>query len=414
MKTLLICCCLLFAIASHGEIALLKRYPTTLASGDTAPDHARRWEFTGADMFHLSEFHFAAGSDVEVKTGRADLGIGHCGDGAVWAVVIPKVDGMLIRGGTNQENIASIWLRFHPKEISQLFPPATVLSNSESDALFQMRRIANVKMHSSWQSGGRAMIPELNQMTLDVDTKDGPRRFFIVDTAAQTAQYIAAFENRSVKQPPALTAQLAESAFDQVWKAFDQDYAMFVLRPEVDWGKLREDYRPRALACKSTDEFAGVCAEMLSHLRDLHVWMTLAGANVPVFNRPRSANANPNAFKTILGDLRAAGRSVRWAVTTNQIGYIAIFGWSDWRIPQQVGEALEQMRNTRGLIVDVRLNGGGSEPLAAKVAGRFLKTNSFMPTASFAMAPATRISLRNTNARSNHAVRGDTIVPCCF
>ena len=112
---------------------------------------------------------------------------------------------------------------------------------------------------------------------------------------------------------------------------------------------------------------------MLSHLRDLHVWMTLAGANVPVFNRPRSANANPNAFKTILGDLRAAGRSVRWAVTTNQIGYIAIFGWSDRQIPQQVGEALEPMRNTRGLIVDVRLNGGGSEPLAAKVAGRFLK-----------------------------------------
>ena len=31
------------------------------------------------------------------------------------------------------------------------------------------------------------------------------------------------------------------------------------------------------------------------------------------------------------------------------------------------------MRDTRGLIVDVRLNGGGGEPLAGEFAGRFLK-----------------------------------------
>ena len=120
------------------------------------------------------------------------------------------------------------------------------------------------------------MIPEPKDMTVDVDTKDGPRRFFSVDTEVQTAQYWDAFEKRSVRLPPALTPDLAMSAFDQLWEAFDQKYAMFVLRPEVDWTSLRGQYRPKALACKSTYEFAGVCADMLKNLRDLHIWLKVA------------------------------------------------------------------------------------------------------------------------------------------
>jgi hypothetical protein len=175
-----------------------------------------------------------------------------------------------------------------------------------------------------------------------------------------------------VSQPPALTPELAGETFDQLWDAFDKKYAMFVLRPEVDWAKLREHYRPKALASKSADEMAGVCAEMLKNLRDLHVWLTVADSSVPVFNRPRSANANPKACRAILGRMTKEGR-VAWAVTTNHIGFIAIYGWDNPNIPAQCAKALEQMRDTRGLIVDVRMNGGGSEPLAEKFAARFLQ-----------------------------------------
>jgi hypothetical protein len=231
-------------------------------------------------------------------------------------------------------------------------------------------------MGSSWQAGRRALIPEPKDLTVDVDTQGGPRRFFIVDTEAKTAQYADGFESSPVKLPPAITRELAEAAFDQLWNAFDEKYAMFVLRPEVDWAKLREQYRPQALACQSTAEFAEVCANLLRNLRDLHVWLTVAGANVPVFNRPRASNANPRADQAIVGELSARG-PVAWGVTTNKIGYLAIYAWNNEGIPSQCDEALEQMRDTRGLVVDVRLNGGGAEPLATEVAGRFL-TNDFV------------------------------------
>jgi hypothetical protein len=351
---------------------LLERYPTSLMAGDTAPERAREWEFAAADIFHLSQFRFEVGQDFKIETGPADLGIGHSKDGAVWAVVLPRTEGTLVHAATNRESIAHVWLRFHPRELNRLFPADTVFADGATNQAAQIRAIANTKLSSSFHAGARAMIPEPEDLTVDADTAGGSRRFFMVDTSVQTAKYVAAFEKRAVKPPPAITPELAAEAFDQLWKAFDREYAMFVLRPELDWARSREQFRPRALASQSAYELADVCAEMLRSLRDLHVWMTVGGANVPVFNRPRAGNANPVAHRDLLGKLHNQGR-VYWAVTPDKIGFLAIYGWNTGpEIPAQCDEALEAMRDTRGLIVDVRLNGGGDEPTAGKVAGRFL------------------------------------------
>jgi hypothetical protein len=126
---------------------------------------------------------------------------------------------------------------------------------------------------------------------------------------------------------------------------------------------------------------------MLKPLRDLHIWLTVAGEDIAVFNRPRTANANPGAHAAILGQLHEVGR-VQWAITSDKIGFLAVYGWSDPHIPAMCHQALEQMRNTRGLIVDVRLNGGGSEDLAAEVAGRFLEKEFVYAFSQFRNGPS--------------------------
>ena len=376
MRTALVLC---WFLAFNGwAVDLLQHYPTKLTAGDAHPDRARAWEFGGSDVFRLSRFSFVVADKLKIELGPAELGIGHCIDGAVWAVVIPHEKGELTSKAEEQmEVVAHVWLRFHPKEINSLFPPDTVSDSGEKSMESEMRIIAAHKLYSSWHAGDRAMIPEPKDLTIDIDTKAGVRRFFVVDTQAGTANYIPAFANRPLKQAPVLTADMAEQAFDQLWQAFDSDYAMFVLRPEVDWVVLRDRYRPKALAAKSTLEFAGVCAEMLKPLRDLHIWLTVAGTPVPVFNRPRSLNANPAATRAILGDVHELNSSVNWAMTSDKLGYLAIHSWSGREVPDYCHQALEQLRDTKGLIVDVRLNGGGSEDLAQEVAGRFL-TNDFV------------------------------------
>ncbi len=365
-------CGLCWPLADRAEVDLLGRYPTRLTGGDTVPAHARSWEFGAGDVFSISGFTNHSATNLAIATGPADLGLGHCADGVVWALVIPREPGVLSNAVSPQpEAISHIWLRFHPSLIDELVPPAAVIGAGSTNAVSLMRLIAAHKFHSSFHADTNAMIPKPTDLIIDADTTNRQRRFFIVDRGARASAYVAAFEDQAFHPPPPLTPALAEAAFDQLWDAFDSTYAGFVLRPEVDWDKLRAEWRPRALACQTSEDFAATCAAMLRSLRDLHVSLSLAGADVPVYNRPRAANANPAAYKKILGGLRVAGR-VQSAVTTNNLGFIAIYAWDDPAIPQQFDDALESMRQTRGLVLDVRWNGGGSEGLAQKVAGRFL------------------------------------------
>jgi hypothetical protein len=355
-----------------NAVNLLKRYPTTLTVGDTAPEHARPWQFSTADIFQLSQFSLDAAQNLHIQAGPSDLGIGHCRDGAVWALVIPRADGNLTsQAASNAEAVAHVWLRFHPGRINFLFPPQTVSASQATNLLPAMRAIANHKFRSVFNAATNAVIPNPNDLIVDADIREGLRRFFIVDLGSRMAAYAAAFEAQKFRPPPLLTPALAEAAFDQLWEVFDSGYAMFVLRPQVDWAKLRDQYRPQAMASRSSDEFAAVCADMLRALRDLHVSLKLAGTYVPVFDGAQEANSNPSAHKTILGSLNRSGR-LQWAVTSDKIGFIDIYGWDEEGLAEQFDKALDQMRDTRGLIMDVRWCGGGTEHLAQQVAGRFL------------------------------------------
>lgn len=347
------------------------RYPTTLTAGDTT--RGRPWTFSEDDIFALSSFQLKQGDQLDIAAGAADVGIGHCPDGAVWAVVVPRTASKIVSSAASQaEPVAHIWLRFHPQDLPVWFPPGTVTGAGGPDKARLMRRVAGAKFSNSWHMGPDAMIPPPGWLTVDLDTQTGYRRFFSVDRRAGTVEYVKAFENRPLPAEAALKKGDAEIHFDTVWQAYDREYPLFILRPEVDWNQIRDEFRPRAAQCKTAQELATVLAEMLRPLRDLHIWISVGKENVPVYNRPRGLNANPAAWRAIFEDVPRMGNRVEWAQTPEGIGFLAIHGWDDPRIPDQVDAVLENLKDSRALIVDVRTNGGGDEPLAQKVAGRFL------------------------------------------
>ncbi len=191
-------------------IDLLKKYPTTLVAGDPAPDRARPWQFTENDIYQVSRFAFELDDRLRVQAGPSDLGIGHCSDGAVWAVLLPRQEGKLTSSAAGgEEKIVLVWLRFHPSLINRLFPAETVSAAGPTSPEERIRAIAEAKFTSSWHAGQNAMIPEPKDLTVDTDTKGGPRRFFSVDTEAKTAEYVAAFADRPVK-PASEAASEAE------------------------------------------------------------------------------------------------------------------------------------------------------------------------------------------------------------
>ncbi|MGA2748286.1 MAG: M56 family metallopeptidase [Verrucomicrobiota bacterium] len=212
-------------------VNLLEKYPTKLTSGDGTPERARPWQFTQRDIFQVSGFTLEVGKQLQVHAGAADLGIGHCADGAVWAVLIPREEGALTSpAASGQEDIAAVWLRFHPAQINRIFPPETVTGAGSVELEGKIRAIAGAKFRSSWHAGNNAMIPEPKDITVDIDTKEGTRRFFVVDKEAQTAEYIAAFA-RSAKAPRVVSMTPANGAKDvdpsttEIVVVFDQPMA---------------------------------------------------------------------------------------------------------------------------------------------------------------------------------------------
>lgn len=257
------------------------------------------------------------------------------------------------------------------------------------------------------------MVPLRESLIFDLETSEGSRRFYAIDTSQQTVKYVDAFRQRTLPVAAPFKAGDGAEIFDKVWSAFDREYAMFVIKPEVDWLKLRDQYRPQAVSAKNNRELANVLSEMLAHLKDLHVFVQVEGTYVKGFNRKRQFNASPAAAAQLIGKINQV-KGMRWGRTEDDIGYIAVDSLSNAALLNEFETALKQMQGTRGLILDIRANGGGAEPLGQKMAGYFLDQPRLYAMHQYRSGPqhsdlGTR-QKRSVNPSENWYYRGPVIV----
>jgi len=144
------------------------------------------------------------------------------------------------------------------------------------------------------------------------------------DTLTQQVEYVPAFFTRALPESRPTTREAAAQAFDEVWQAFDREYAMFVLKPQVDWSGLREEYRPRAQAARTEYDLAAVLAEMLRRLEDLHVSVRLGPEWLPGYTRPRPLNASWAAVERTVSALQKSHADLVWARTSDGVGYVNV------------------------------------------------------------------------------------------
>ena len=275
-------CCGQAAAAQPTDFS--RRYPATLDYVQEPLGY--EWTCTVQDIWRLKEFRFAQGDEFAIKLGPSQVVFGCHGSNVLWAVVIPDQPGKILKAKAGKgEQITSIWMRFHPARVGALFPAATILGPGDAAARSPALRVATHKMTGCWHSGGLPMIPQRNAINIDMETPEC-RRFYALDTGSGEIHYWDAFRTRTVPPIKSLDNLAALTAFDKVWNAFDSQYAMFAIKPRVDWSKLREAYRPRAAAAKTNQELATILAEMVDHLEDLHVYVKVDGEYVPGYNRP--------------------------------------------------------------------------------------------------------------------------------
>ena len=337
------------------------------------------WHAGPGDVWQVSRFEYECKGKLSFAMGPSTVVIGKndskdTGSSAVWAAVFPDEPAELTSSEPGHgDHARAVFMRFHPSRVGELFPSDSVTGQGDASWLVWAKRQSGHKMGSSWQWDNLPVVPWKKSIVFDFDTVEGKRRFYMVDTDESKVTYEPAFAGRvlPVVEPDGLKSKEAVKTFRAVWSAFDKEYAMFGLKPDVDWEALGNLYEPLAGKAQSSYELAGVIGLLLSELQDLHVYVKQGPNYIPGYNRFRVTNAN---WKAVQG--RLEGMEKRKGLTFGRVdgnvGYICIWNLSTPDLSDTFDSALESISDTTGLIVDLRFNGGGDETLGQRIAGRFL------------------------------------------
>lgn len=380
-------------VCAANAQSFVARYAATLEPDEAAP-RGYSWTTGADDVWRIEKLNLDLGDKFKMTIESGTLVIGRHDSDALWALLVPdaptEIHSSLAGAG---QHATSIWFRFHPARALELFAQAKPAAEAKldtvaiEDALSFARRMAGWKLSNSYHTSGQPYVPPRSALVMDIETAERPRLFFTYDPDENELKHIAAFSTRGLPPDRPIDIATATQAFDKVWEAFDREFPLFDLRPNVDWAALREQYRPRAAAAKTSYALAAVIAEMLTKLEEFHIWVRCGAETLPGYNRERPLNANWKASDKLIGGLKDAGGDMTVGRTQDGIGCVNIFQLSKPKLPDDFDAALEKLGDAWGLIIDLRFNGGGDESLGRKVAGRFVDDSRVYSLSQFRSGP---------------------------
>lgn len=156
------------------------------------------------------------------------------------------------------------------------------------------------------------------------------------------------------------------NVFDYLWNKVDQQYAFFDLKG-VDWDSVYEVYRPKVSEDDMhVDSLFQVCAAMLNTLQDGHTNLISkfdVSHNDSVYYR-MYANRNINTEVVVLNYLtvnyHTSGGFTHNAIRDGKVAYIRYASFMDDITTDNLSNLLDYYQDCKGLILDLRQNGGGN------------------------------------------------------
>lgn len=163
--------------------------------------------------------------------------------------------------------------------------------------------------------------------------------------------------------------------FDYLWNELDRKYSYFELK-SIDWKQVRTTHRARLNSTMTEEELFEVLADMLQELRDDHSNL-IAPFNTSRYNI--ALQHPPNFFartlqEHVLPDGRITGSFYHGFLAEEQLGYIRYGSFSNPVGSAALDHILTRYAQTKGLIIDLRANGGGSVFNVTQLLQRFSAT----------------------------------------
>lgn len=162
--------------------------------------------------------------------------------------------------------------------------------------------------------------------------------------------------------------------FEYLWEQCDKRYAYFDYK-KIDWNAIRAKYRPKVYEGMSEDSLFNVMGAMLNELRDGHVNL-ISPFNISVFDVDLLGPDNIDD-RVILENYIGTDRMITGPFTHDflddkRVGYIRLQSFPGTVDDVQLDYILDRYKDTRGLIFDIRQNGGGVINDAYTILSRFI------------------------------------------
>lgn len=165
--------------------------------------------------------------------------------------------------------------------------------------------------------------------------------------------------------------------FDAAWNRINDVYPFLDFK-KIDWDSIYTVYHPRVESAKG-DEFYPVLNDFLTELKDGHVYYRTDGGGQVYPYYPERHFRDRHAYSPFVvrsyfdGKLKVtSSESAEYGILPNNIGYVLLSDFQENYLTDEFPGILEYLKDTKGLIIDIRQKRGGSYHNIHAVVQRFM------------------------------------------
>lgn len=169
--------------------------------------------------------------------------------------------------------------------------------------------------------------------------------------------------------------------FEYLWNECDKKYA-FMSYKHIDWTSVKAKYAAQVSNSMSNDQLFTVLAQMLNELRDGHVNL-ISSFNISHFDvsllGPKGIDERVVKEHYLSSNYYTTGPFMHDFVKDHAaIGYIRLKAFTGTVTDNQMNFMLDRYKDTKGIILDLRANGGGAASDIFKILSHFVSTKTLL------------------------------------
>ncbi|MBR2415487.1 MAG: S41 family peptidase [Bacteroidaceae bacterium] len=165
--------------------------------------------------------------------------------------------------------------------------------------------------------------------------------------------------------------------YDALWSIIDERYCFFEQARQqhgLDWDDVYHKYKPQVQAAESNAELFDIYGNMLRELKDGHVNLTSDYGTTYYWdwslNHP--LNFSDSLQRNYLGNNFRLTNGIKYTTLPSNIGYIYVGSFESSLSSDNVSLMLLRLAESKGIIIDIRNNGGGMLTSAEELAAHFV------------------------------------------